>query len=145
MVEAFNAHDKAAIRALSAADVKFEAPGGVRAQGRDDVATLYVATLLDAFPDARITVSCETCCRSWVTQEFTLEGTHARPLQGPDGTIGTTGRRIVGHGVQITRFVNGLASEIKLYYDRAEVLMQLGDKGAMNGGEVLGLSRERGR
>jgi hypothetical protein len=54
-VDAFNAHNESAIHALNAANIKFEAPGGVRLEGTDAV-TGYANMWLKGFPDAKITV-----------------------------------------------------------------------------------------
>jgi len=56
LVEAFNVHDRCAIRALAAPGAVFEGPGGIRVEGRDAAAGAYVVTLLDGFPDATMTI-----------------------------------------------------------------------------------------
>lgn len=124
-VKAFNAHDESAIRALNAPDTKFEAPGGVCLEGRE-AATGYAMAWLNGFPDAKMIVRNELVSGPWVIQEFTFEGTHTAPLNGPTGTIHATGKKLVGKGVQIGRYENGLALEVRLYYDQVEVLTQLG-------------------
>jgi predicted ester cyclase len=136
-VEAFNAHDRCAIRALNAPGAIFEGPGGIRAEGRDAAASAYVVTLLDGFPDATMTISNQFGSGPWVVQEFTFQGTHATPVEGTAGTIATTGRRITGSGVQIGRYARGQAVEIRVYYDRVEVLGQLGEPAAVDGSKVL--------
>ena len=124
-VEAFNSHDENAIRALNAANTKFEAPGDVQLEGRE-AATGYAMAWLNAFPDAKMTVRHELVSGPWVIQEFTFEGTHTAPLAGPAGTIPATGKKLVGKGVQIGRYEGGQAIEVGLYYDQVEVLTQLG-------------------
>ena len=124
-IEAFNAHDESAIRALNAPNAKFQAPGGVSLEGREAV-TGYAMAWLNGFPDAKMTVRNELTCGSWVVQEFTFEGTHTAPLDGPTGTIPATGKRVVAKGVQIVRYENGLAIDDRLYFDQVDVLTQLG-------------------
>jgi predicted ester cyclase len=140
-VEAINAHDRCAIRALNAPGAVFEGPGGIRAEGRDAVAGAYLVTLLDGFPDATMTICNQFGSGPWVVQEFTFEGTHATPVEGPAGTIATTGRRITGSGVQIGRYERGHATQIRVYYDRVDVLRQLRDAGSVDDSKV---SRRRG-
>lgn len=124
-VAAFNAHDEAAVRALHAENIKFEAPGGIKLAGRD-AATGYAMTWLKGFPDAKIVVSEEIVCDSWLVQEFTLQGTHTAPLVGPMGTISPTGRRFSSRAVSVGRYENGQMAEIRLYFDQTEVMTQLG-------------------
>ena len=124
-LEAFNAHDESAMRALNAPNIKFEAPGGVRIEGRE-AATGYSMVWLKGFPDARMTADNELISGPWVVQECTFEGTHAGSFEGPAGTVPPTGRKVIGHCVQIGRFENGMASEVRLYYDQVELLTQLG-------------------
>jgi len=50
--------------------------------------------------------------------------THATPVEGPAGTIATTGRRITGSGVQIGRYERRHATLIRVCYDRVDVLGQ---------------------
>jgi predicted ester cyclase len=137
LVEAFNAHDRCAIRALNADGAIFEGPGGIRAEGRDAAAGAYVVSLLDGFPDATMTVRDQFGSGPWVVQEFTFQGTHASPVEGPDGTIATTGRRVTGSGVQIGRYERGHVSQIRVYYDRVDLLGQLAESETTEGDEVL--------
>ena len=124
-VEAFNAHDEAAIRAVNGEDVVFEAPGDVRLEGRD-ATTQYAMEWLNAFPDARLVVHNEIVAGDWVVQEFTFEGTHTAPLQSPMGEIPATNRSLRGRGIQVVRVDGDVAVEEKLYYDQVEVMTQLG-------------------
>jgi steroid delta-isomerase-like uncharacterized protein len=124
-VEAFNAHDEAAIRALHAENIKFEAPGAAGIEGREAV-TGYAMTWLKGFPDAKITVRNEVVNGPWVVQEFTLEGTHTAPLDGPAGMIPPTGKKVSSRAVSVGRYENGQIVEARLYFDQTEVMTQLG-------------------
>jgi ketosteroid isomerase-like protein len=73
-----------------------------------------------------MTVRNQFGCGPWIVQEFTFEGTHSEPVEGLDGPIGTTGRRVTGNGVLIARYERGRATQIRVYYDRIAVLRQLG-------------------
>ena len=124
-VDAFNAHDEAAIREQNADDVVFEAPGEVRLEG-NDASTGYAMAWLNAFPDARLKVSSTFVDGDTVVQEFTFEGTHEGTLSGPAGDIPATNRRLAGRGVQILRVDNGKVADARLYYDQVQVMTQLG-------------------
>jgi predicted ester cyclase len=118
----FNDHDD---RTPNVAEFTFEAPGGVRLEGRV-AGTGYDKTRLKGFPDAKRTVQKEVVSGPWVVQESTFEGTHTRSFDGPAGTILPTGRKVVIKCVQIARYEDGLATEAKAYYDQADLLTQLG-------------------
>ena len=124
-VEAFNAHDQSAIRALTGHNARLQGPGGVRLEGRDAV-TGHAMAWINGFLDATMTIRNELVCDSWVVQEFTFEGTHSAPLAGPQGTIPATGRRVAGECVQIVRYEEGQAVDVRLYYDQVDLLTQLG-------------------
>ena len=83
-IDAFNAHDEERIRALNGENTVFEAPGEVKLQGREP-ATQYAMAWLNAFPDARISVTNELVAGDWVVQEFTFSGTHEGTLMSPAG------------------------------------------------------------
>jgi steroid delta-isomerase-like uncharacterized protein len=124
-VEAFNAHDEAAIRELNGDDVVFEAPGDIHVEGRD-AATEYAMAWLRAFPDARLTVNNELGDGDWVAQEFTFEGTHENTLASPAGDIPATHRRLKGRGVQIFKVEGDVVTDTRLYFDQVQVMTQLG-------------------
>jgi len=124
-VTAFNAHDETALAAIHAANIKFEAPGGVRLEGSGAV-TGYAMRWLKGFPDAKIIVGNQVECDSWLVQEFTLQGTHTAPLEGPAGTIPPTGKQLSSRAVSVGRYENGQIVEARLYFDQTEVMTQLG-------------------
>jgi steroid delta-isomerase-like uncharacterized protein len=124
-VEAFNAHDESALRQLHAANIKFEAPGDVHLEGSEAV-TGYAMTWLNGFPDAKLVVRNQVACDPWLIQEFTLQGTHTAPLNGPTGMIPPTGKRIDSRAVSVGRYENGQIFETRLYFDQSEVMTQLG-------------------
>jgi len=124
-VEAFNAHDEHAIGAIHAANVKFEAPGGTRLEGKEAV-TGHAMTWLKGFPDAKITVRNEVVNGPWLVQEFVLQATHTAPLYGPMGVIPPTGKGVDSRAVSVGRYENGQIIEARLYFDQTEVMIQLG-------------------
>ncbi|HKN63603.1 MAG TPA: ester cyclase [Gaiellaceae bacterium] len=124
-IDAFNAHDEAAIRDLNAENAVFEAPGDVQLQG-GEAATAYAMDWIKAFPDARITVHNELATSEWVVQEFTFEGTHTAPMQSPMGEIPPTNRSLKGRGVQIFKVEGDTVVDTRLYFDQVQVMTQLG-------------------
>jgi steroid delta-isomerase-like uncharacterized protein len=124
-IDAFNAHDEDRIRSLNADNAVFEAPGDVRAEGRE-AATQYAMGWIHAFPDARITVRNELVADDWVVQEFSFEGTHTAPMQSPMGEIPATNRSLNGRGVQIFRVEGEEVVDTRLYFDQVQVMTQLG-------------------
>ena len=124
-IDAFNAHDEERIRALNGENTVFEAPGEVKLQGREP-ATQYAMAWLNAFPDARISVTNELVAGDWVVQEFTFSGTHEGTLMSPAGEIPATHRSLNGRGVQVFRVEGDTVADTRLYYDQVEVMTQLG-------------------
>jgi predicted ester cyclase len=124
-IQAFNAHDESVIKSLTAPNARLTAPGDIRLEGKEAVAA-YAIEWLRAFPDARITVTNEIVSGPWIVQEYTFEGTHRATLAGPLGQIPATNKRVVDRGVQVVRFDNELATDIRLYFDMVHVLTQLG-------------------
>src|SRR6476620_6635299 len=105
-VQAVNSHDENAIDQLHADNVRFEAPGGVRLEGKA-AATKYAMGWLNAFPDGKMTIQKQIVSDPWVVQEFTMEGTQTGVLDGPAGRIPPTGKRISNKAVSIVRYDNG--------------------------------------
>jgi steroid delta-isomerase-like uncharacterized protein len=124
-VAAFNAHDESALHALHADDIKFNAPGGFKANNAKD-ATSFAMTWLNAFPNGKMTVRTEITSGQWVVQEIAMEGTHTAPLESPTGTIPPTHKNVVGYGVQLLRIENGKIAEARIYFDQLDQMSQLG-------------------
>jgi steroid delta-isomerase-like uncharacterized protein len=124
-VAAFNAHDEKALSELHADDIKFNAPGGFKATNAKD-ATAYATTWLKAFPDGKMTVRTELTSGPWVVQEVVMEGTHTAPLEGPNGPIPATYKKVKGYGVQILKVENGKIAEARIYFDQLDQMSQLG-------------------
>jgi steroid delta-isomerase-like uncharacterized protein len=124
-VEAFNAHDEKALRALDTADSTLTAPGGAVMQGAQATSG-YAMAWLNAFPDARLVIRNEIISGDTIVQEFTFEGTHTATLRAPTGDIPATNRRLSGRGVQVLKVRDGLIADTQLYFDQVDVLTQLG-------------------
>jgi steroid delta-isomerase-like uncharacterized protein len=122
---AFNAHDEAAIRAVTADDCTFEGPGGVRLEGGDAV-TGYAMIWLNAFSDAKIEIVHSVVDGDWIAVTGVFRGTHDGTLASPDGHVPATGRSLEGRHSQFVRFADGKSVEEYLYYDQIDVITQLG-------------------
>jgi hypothetical protein len=125
LVRAFNGHDGEALRTMCAPNGRLEAPGGVRLLGRTALAG-QAEVLFNGFPDARLTVQNELVSGPRVMQEFTFEGTHTGPLVCANGTIAATGRKVIVRGVIVGRYERGVATDVRLYHDQLDALVQLG-------------------
>ena len=124
-INAFNAHDEAAIRAATADDCVFEGPGGVRLEGGDAV-TGYAMVWLNAFSDAQLVVDTVAVDGDWVAHTGVFKGTHDGTLASPDGDVPATGRRLEGRCSQFVRFEDGRSVEEHLYFDQMDIVTQLG-------------------
>ncbi len=122
---AFNAHDEARLRGFYSDDATLEAPGDVRIEGGDECVG-YATAWLTAFPDAGITVHDVVAAGDWVVQRFTFAGTHEETMQGPDGEIPATHRKLNGRALQMQRVSGDKIVEEHLYFDQVQVMTQLG-------------------
>lgn len=130
--DAFNAHDVAALRALTAEDATYEATGGVTARGREECVAAN-AMWFDACSDAHITIHQLIAEGDTVVEFGTFEGTHDGTLKTPMGDIPATGRRIKGDYVGLTTLRGDQAVSQKLYFDRMLLAEQLGIVPAASG------------
>lgn len=124
-VAAFNAHDEQALLALHAANIKFEAPGGVHTNTAAE-ATAYAMRWLKGFPNGKMTLRTEIVSEPWIVQEISMDGVHSGLFEGPNGTVPPTGKKVSGKCVQMLRVENGQIAEARIYFDQVEVLSQLG-------------------
>ena len=124
-INAFTAHDEAAIRAATADDCVFEGPGGVRLEGGDAV-TGYAMVWLNAFSDAQLVVDAVAVDGDWVAHTGVFKGTHDGTLASPAGDVPATGRRLEGRCSQFVRFEDGRSVEEHLYFDQMDIVTQLG-------------------
>jgi steroid delta-isomerase-like uncharacterized protein len=124
-IDAFNAHDVAALRALTADDCTFWSAGGVTAKGREECVAAN-AMWFDACSDAHVTISKIITEGDTVVEEGVFEGTHDGTLKTPMGDVPATGRRIRGDYVALTTVRGDQAVAQKLYFDRMQLAEQLG-------------------
>jgi predicted ester cyclase len=123
--EAFNAHDIDGFAQVLADDVSFQAPGGLRGEGKTACAEFY-GTWFSAFPDARVAVDAVHFIGDIAVEEGTFTGTHQGVLPSPTGDIPPTGRTVAVAYVQVLRFRAGKHSSFNLMFDRLQMLEQLG-------------------
>ena len=123
-IQHWNAHDSAAWVGDFSPDAPVVAPGA-SGSGTEMVRTLY-STWQDAFPDneVRVTDIFEDGATAILQAEF--QGTQTGTMNAPDQTIPATGRRVNIPFVTINRFDGGTITQFTLYFDRAELLGQLG-------------------
>ncbi len=80
----------------------------------------------DAFPDSRITTLRKATEGSLVISENRFTGTHTAPMQSAQGAIPPTGKHLDLPYVGVWEIEGNKISAQRIYYDRAELLAQLG-------------------
>ena len=123
--QTFNAHDIDGFAELLTDDAVFEAPGGMRGEGKAACLEFY-GGWLDAFPDARVDVSDLHVVGDVAVEAGMFSGTHEGVLHGPAGSLPPTGRPVRVDYVQVLRFRDGKHASFRLMYDRLALLEQLG-------------------
>jgi steroid delta-isomerase-like uncharacterized protein len=123
--DTFNAHDIEGFTAVLADDVVFEAPGGMRGEGKESCAGFY-GSWFAAFPDAHVDVHDVHFVDDVAVEEGTFTGTHEGVLHTPTGDIPPTGRPVEVGYIQVLRFRDGETVSFNLMFDRLAMLEQLG-------------------
>ena len=122
---AFNTHDIDGFAAVLADDVVFEAPGGLRGEGKA-ACTEFFSSWFVAFPDAHVEVHSVHIFDDVAVEEGTFTGTHNGVLRGPMGDVPPTCRRVRLGYIQVLRFRDGKHASFHLMFDRLLMLEQLG-------------------
>ncbi len=121
---AFNARDEAGLRALWTEDFHFIGPDG-ESHGADAMLAREHG-MWRAFPDAKASIEVVCFGEAVVAMETTMVGTHTGPFVLSDGELPPTGRPItLTFGVHVW-FRDGLACRERVFYDRTQLLRQLG-------------------
>jgi predicted ester cyclase len=120
----FNAHDIDGFREVLADDVIFQAPGGMRGEGKAACAGFF-GGWFTAFPDAHVEVHNVRFFDDVAVEEGTFTGTHQGILQTPAGDIPPTGRSVAIDYIQVLRFRDGKHVSFNLVFDRLQMLEQL--------------------
>jgi len=123
--DTFNAHDIDGFAEVLADDVVFEAPGGMRGEGREACAAFF-ASWFAAFSDAHVDIESVHIVDDVAVEEGTFKGTHDGTLQTPAGDIPPTGRPVEIDYIQVLRFREGKHASFNLMFDRLLMLEQLG-------------------
>jgi len=123
--KAFNARDINGFAEVLADDVVFQAPGGLRGEGKA-ACTEFFGSWFAAFPDAHVDVHDVHIAGSIVVEEGEFTGTHKGVLRGPSGDIPPTGRSVKIDYIQVLRFRDGKHISFNLMFDRLSMLEQLG-------------------
>jgi hypothetical protein len=98
---------------------------GARLQGGDQVAA-WCAALIEAFPDFKIAVTQVVEQGTTATVNGTVTGTHLGTLRTPGGDIPPTGRYAELTFSDTAEVRGGTMVSAQLYFDRLELLEQLG-------------------
>ena len=123
--ETFNAHDMDGFADVLADDVVFEAPGGLRGEGKAACLEFY-RSWFGAFPDAHLDVHRVHIIDDIAVEEGTFTCTHNGVLHGPMGDVPPTGRPVRIAYIHVLRFRNGKHVSFNLMFDRLSMLEQLG-------------------
>jgi predicted ester cyclase len=121
----FNAHDLDGFAEVLTDDVVFQAPGGMRGQGKSACAEFF-GGWWRAFPDAHVDVHGLYLSEDAAVEEGLFTGTHHGVLHTPAGDIPPTGRGVRIAYLQVLRFREGKHASFNLIFDRLEMLQQLG-------------------
>ena len=124
-IEAFNRGDLEQIARDAAPDCTYALPGGVVLKGPQAVKE-YDQSWLKGFPDARIEVDELFALGNRVTVQARFIGTHTGTFVTPMGDIPATGRKVEGSFAQVITVDRGLISSSTLYFDRVDLMTQLG-------------------
>lgn len=130
---AFAARDMDALVACWDPDIVYRSPAGTITGIADRVAAEHV--WLDAFPDAQTLRTRQLVVDNVVILEGRMTGTHNGPFRTPDGDVPATGKTLVGHYVSIMTFVDGKVTDQSVYYDRLDLMAQLGLSAASGAAE----------
>ena len=121
----WNGHDLDGILAMMTDDVVFEAPGGMRGEGKAACLDFY-GSWFTAFPDAHVEINGLHVIDDVAIEEGTFTGTHDGVLRSPMGDVPPTGRSVKVDYIQVLRFREGKHCSFNLMFDRLLMLEQLG-------------------
>jgi hypothetical protein len=123
--ETFNAHDLDGFAAVLADDVVFQAPGGMRGEGKQACLEFY-GGWLSAYPDGHVEVHDVHIIDDVAVEEGTFSGTHNGVLHTPAGDIPPTGRAVSVDYIHVIHYRDGMHTSFNLAFDRLLMLEQLG-------------------
>ena len=123
-IKAVNDRDSATIAASFSSECIKLVPGG-QLQGGEQVAT-WCTALWEAFPDLHLSVQGVVEEAPTATLAGRATGTHLGTLRTPGGDIPPTGRRAEFPFSETAKVKDGAMISVHLYFDRLELLEQLG-------------------
>ncbi len=125
-IEHYNAQNLSALSEGYAADAEMTWPGLDPIKGRPAV-TEFWTELLAAFPDGKVTIARMVQEGNAVVVEYQFSGTNTGPLRRPNGELArATRKRVIGSAIAIATIHDGKTRSQHQYFDRVEVLTQLG-------------------
>src|SRR6476661_8955902 len=119
--DTFNAHDIDGFADVLADDVVFEAPGGMRGEGKAACVEFF-GSWFGAFPDARVEIRSVHIIDDIAVEEGTFAGTHDGILHSATGEIPPTGRPVRIDYIQVLSFRDGKHASFNLMFDRLLML-----------------------
>lgn len=123
--DAWNAQDLDAIVAMHAPDMVFaNHTAGESAQGEE--VRGHIARIFAAWPDMKFETRRLYVREGVVTQEWTANATHSKPMRRGDLEAQPTGRVVKWDGVDVIPFENGLIKRKDVYSDSVSILRQVG-------------------
>jgi len=122
---AFNAHDIEATMALYAAGADFSGPGGMQLKGIAAIRQ-FTQGWFQGFPDAKLRTDRYIEAGDTIVQEGVFIGTHTGVFPTPMGDIPPTGKRVEGGFADVYVFKDGKIINDHLYFDRMDLMEQLG-------------------
>ena len=123
--KAFNDHDVDTLRELYTNDSEFQAPGGMNFKGRDQIIQ-FLNGWYQGFPDARTRTTSLIESGDTLVEEGVFMGTHTGVFPTPMGDIPPTGKRVEGKYVDVYVIRDGKLVSDRLYFDRMDLMEQLG-------------------
>ncbi|MBV8528442.1 MAG: ester cyclase [Candidatus Dormibacteraeota bacterium] len=122
---AFNEHDVDAVMALYAPDARFRGPGGMDMNEAGAIRQFTVGWF-QGFPDCRIRTTRVIEAGDTIIQEGVFTGTQTGVFPTPMGDIPPTNKAVEGPFVDVYVFSDGKIVDDHLYFDRMELMEQLG-------------------
>ena len=121
----FNAHDIDSLMKIYAADAVATGPGGMESRGLDAIRE-YTKSWVGGFPDAHIETKNLYEAGDVVVVEGIFSGTHTGTFSTPMGDIPPTGKAVRGEYVDIFEVRDGKVVSDRLFFDRMQLMEQLG-------------------
>jgi steroid delta-isomerase-like uncharacterized protein len=125
-IDAFNTGDWEQLRAMLAADSRYDELGTQRKiESPEKIVELFKAWKT-AFPDAAGTVTSAMASGNKAALEVTWKGTHSGPLVTAEGTIPASGKRQETPAAFFFTFEGDKVKESRHYFDSMTLLKQIG-------------------